>query len=198
MGKSHHIRKQEIVEATLELAAEQGLRNLTTQAIAARVGIAQPTIFRHFASRDAIFSAVIDWVAGNLLQVLEQLEYEHTPPDERLRRLLQQQLAFIGTRRGIPRVIFSDRLHVESPELKAAVRDIYQRLLGRIVLLLEEGQASGCFRADLHAEETARHIGALLHGTLVRWSIQDFAFALEEEADVLWRFLQPALTPARH
>jgi AcrR family transcriptional regulator len=29
------------------------------------VGIAQPTIFRHFNSRDAIFGAVVGWVADN-------------------------------------------------------------------------------------------------------------------------------------
>jgi AcrR family transcriptional regulator len=188
LGKSHDIRRREIVEATLELAAEQGIKNLTTQAIAERVGIAQPTIFRHFSSRDAIFAAVVGWVADNLLHVLEQLEHEHASPDERLR-----QLAFIGKRRGIPRVIFSDRLHVESPALKAAVREIYQHLLGRIACLLEEGRACGCFRADLDPEQGARYIGALLQGTIMRWSIQDFAFPLEAEAETLWGFLHPAL-----
>ncbi|WP_127476859.1 TetR/AcrR family transcriptional regulator [Sulfurivermis fontis] len=193
MGKSHDIRRQEIVEATLELAAEQGIKNLTTQAIATRVGIAQPTIFRHFKSRDAIFGAVVGWAADHLLQVLEQLEHEHTPPDDRLRRLLQQQLAFIGKWRGIPRVVFSDRLQVESPALKAAVREIYHRLLVRIADLLEEGRVCGCFRADLDVEQGARYIGALLQGTVMRWSIQDFSYPLETEADSLWSFLRPAL-----
>lgn len=193
MGKSHNIRKQEIVEATLELAAEHGLRNLTTQAIAERVGIAQPTIFRHFRSRDAIFVAVIGWVTDNLFHVLEHLEHEHTPPDERLRCLLQRQLAFIGKRRGIPRVVFSDRLHVESPALKLAVREIYLRLIGRITRLLEEGRDRGCFRPDLEPEQTALYISALLQGTIMRWSIMDFSFSLEDEADTLWHFLRPAL-----
>lgn len=102
-------------------------------------------------------------------------------------------LAFIGKRRGIPRVISSDRLHVGSPALKAAVREIYQRLLGRIARLLDEGQAGGCFRADLEPEQGARYIGAVLQGTIMRWSIQDFAFPLEAEADTLWGFLHPAL-----
>lgn len=193
MGKSHDIRKQEIVEATLELAAEQGLKNLTTQAIAERVGIAQPTIFRHFRSRDAIFGAVVSWVADHLLQILQQLEQQHAPPDERLRCLLQRQLAFVGKRRGIPRVVFSDRLHVESPALKAAVRDISQHLLARIARLLEEGRDCGCFRADLDAEQGARYIGALLQGTIMRWSIQDFSYPLEDEAESLWGFIKPAL-----
>ncbi len=195
MGKSHDIRRQEIVEATLDLAAEQGLKKLTTQAIAERVGIAQPTIFRHFKSRDAIFGAVIGWVAENIFRVLDQLESEQLAADQRLHRLLQRQLAFAGRRRGIPRLLFSDRLHVESPELKAAVREIYQRIIARIAGLLREGQMEGCFRNDLDAEQTALFIGALMQGTILRWSMMDFAFPLEDEAEGLWTFLWPTLRP---
>jgi AcrR family transcriptional regulator len=195
MGKSHDIRRQEIVEATLDLAAEQGLKKLTTQAIAERVGIAQPTIFRHFKSRDAIFGAVIGWVAENIFRVLEQLESEQVAADQRLRRLLQRQLAFAGRRRGIPRLLFSDRLHVESPELKAAVREIYQRIIARIAALLQEGRTQGCFRSDLDPEQTALFIGALMQGTILRWSMMDFGFALEDEAEALWAFLWPTLRP---
>ncbi|PKM46200.1 MAG: TetR family transcriptional regulator [Gammaproteobacteria bacterium HGW-Gammaproteobacteria-1] len=195
MGKSHDIRRQEIVEATLDLAAEQGLKKLTTQAIAERVGIAQPTIFRHFKSRDAIFGAVIGWVAENIFRVLEQLESEQLAADQRLRRLLQRQLAFAGRRRGIPRLLFSDRLHVESPELKAAVREIYQRIIARIAALLQEGRTQGCFRSDLDPEQTALFIGALMQGTILRWSMMDFGFELEDEAEALWTFLWPTLRP---
>lgn len=195
MGKSHDIRRQEIVEATLDLAAEQGLKKLTTQAIAERVGIAQPTIFRHFKSRDAIFGAVIGWVAENIFRVLEQLESEQVAADQRLRRLLQRQLAFAGRRRGIPRLLFSDRLHVESPELKAAVREIYQCIIARIAALLQEGRTQGCFRSDLDPERTALFIGALMQGTMLRWSMMDFGFALEDEAEALWTFLWPTLRP---
>lgn len=195
MGKSTDIRQQEIIEATMDLAAEQGIKKLTTQAIADRVGIAQPTIFRHFKTRDAIFAAAVGWIAENMFYLLDQLEGTQAPADERLHWLLKRQMAFVDKRRGIPRLMFSDRLHVESPQLKAAVREIYQRILKRIARLLVEGQEAGRFRADLDAEETARFIGALMQGTVMRWSLLDFSFSLEEEAEAMWRLVWSALAP---
>ena len=51
MGKPQEERRKEIVQATMDLAAEQGIKKVTTQAIADKVGIAQPTVFRHFKTR---------------------------------------------------------------------------------------------------------------------------------------------------
>ncbi|WJW76387.1 TetR/AcrR family transcriptional regulator [Thiohalobacter sp. IOR34] len=193
MGKPHAERQQEIIEAALSLAAEQGVQRVTTQAIADRVGIAQPTVFRHFRSRDAIFAAAIDWLAGRMLQALQPCLDADAPADERLRRLLATQLDFITRHRGLPRVLFSDRLHLESPILKTAVQQVMQRYTGQIAGLLAEGIEEGCFRADLDTAAAARHIAALLQGLIMRWSIFDFEFALEKEAMPLWDFVHPAL-----
>lgn len=195
MGKATDIRQQEIIDATLALAAEQGVGRITTQAIADRVGIAQPTVFRHFKNRDAILEAVVARLAENLFELLDELAAEALPADERLHQLLRRQMAFVNERRGFPRILFSDRLHVESPALKEAVRMIYLQIIRRISDLLGEGIESGRFRRGLDLQQTALFIGALLQGTVLRWSIMDFAFPLEEAADPMWEFLWPVLRP---
>ncbi len=193
MGKPHEQRKQEIIEAAMELAAEQGVKRVTTQAIADRVGIAQPTVFRHFKTRDAIFSSAIDFLAGNLFRALEGFFTSNAAADERLQKLIQRQLEFVSKHKGLPRLLFSDRLHLESPTLKAAVQKVMSRYVERVAIIISDGQKSGVFRADLDAEETARYIAALVQGLIMRWSIFDFGFALKDEADDLWRFIHAAI-----
>lgn len=160
MGKPHEERKQEIIEAAMELAAEQGVKRVTTQAIADRVGIAQPTVFRHFKTRDAIFAAAIDWLAMGLFKALGVFFTGSGPADERLRKLIARQLEFISKNKGLPRLLFSDRLHLESPSLKAAVQKVMNRYTEQIANLIREGQESGCFRADLDPDETGRYVAA--------------------------------------
>lgn len=195
MGKKHEERKEEIIQGALELAAEQGVKRVTTQAIADRVGIAQPTIFRHFPNRDAIFGAAIEGVAAALFKILGRHFEGPEPADERLHAVVVRHLEFIDRRHGIPRVLFSDRLHSESPGLKAVVQRIMGRYTGRLARLLEEGVAEGRFREDLDPEEAARHIFALIQGTLMRWSISDFSFSLAEEAERLWGFIRAGVAP---
>ena len=195
MGKKHEERKEEIIQGALELAAEQGVKRVTTQAIADKVGIAQPTIFRHFPNRDAIFGAAIEGVAAGLFKILGRHFDGAEPADQRLHAVVVRHLQFIDRRKGIPRVLFSDRLHSESPGLKAVVQRIMGRYTERLARLLEEGVAEGRFRADLDVEATARHIFALVQGTLMRWSIYDFGFSLEAEAERVWGFVWLAVAP---
>jgi TetR/AcrR family transcriptional regulator len=194
MRKSSDERREEIIQAVLELAAEQGVKQVTTQAIADRVGIAQPTVFRHFKTRDAILRAALEWISKGLMAVLTPLLSGRGPADVRLRQLLTRQLQFISQRRGLPRLLFSERLHLEDPELKAVVVRIMESYRSRVSALLSEGVGQGCFRDDLDADETAALIVALIQGLVMRWSLTDFSTPLDEQGEALWRLLHPALT----
>lgn len=191
--KTHEERKDEIIRGALELAGETGVKDVTAQAIADRIGIAQPTIFRHFKTRDAIFRAAMEWIANTLFGVLEGLASSSDPADERLRKLLQRQLTFISKQRGLPRLLFSDRLHLEDPALKATVRRIMERYMRHLEGILRNGVESGLFRAELDPEATSRWIAATVQGLVMRWSIYDFNFQLQDEAEALWQFLKPVL-----
>jgi AcrR family transcriptional regulator len=190
--KSHETRREEIIQSALELAAETGTKKVTAQAIADRVGIAQPTVFRHFKNRSAIFRGAMEWIANALFGVLEGVNGD-APADERLRKLLGRQLAFIGKRRGVARLLFSDRLHLEDPELKLTVRRIMERYMGHLETIVRDGVESGCFRHSLEPAETSRFIAATVQGLVMRWSIYDFEFRLDDQAEALWHFLEPAL-----
>jgi AcrR family transcriptional regulator len=49
-----------ILEATIELAAEAGVDDLTLDAIAARAEVGRPTIYRRWASKEALLSEALD------------------------------------------------------------------------------------------------------------------------------------------
>lgn len=197
MRKSHEQRKREIIEAALELAADTGVTRATTAAIAARVGIAQPTVFRHFPDRDAIFRAAIDWVGQGMEAEVAPCFEGAEPADRRLRAVLNAQLAYIARFKGMPRILFSDRLHLESPELKTAVRTIMGGLAERLAGLIREGAEQGRFPSVTDPEAAAWQVIALIQGTLLRWSLHDFAFSLEDQGEPLFQFVAGALGAPR-
>jgi AcrR family transcriptional regulator len=193
--KSHEERKADIIQGALELASETGVKEVTAQAIADRVGIAQPTIFRHFSSRDAIFRAAMEWIAKAIFSMLEGLNQAGGPADERLQKLLARQLTLVSKQRGLPRLLFSDRLHTEDPELRATVQRIMERYIAHLESIIQSGIDAGEFRRELDPVLTARFIAATIQGLIMRWSIYEFAFDLEAEAERLWAFFAPALKP---
>lgn len=193
MGKPTETRRAEIVAGALGVAAEQGVKAATTQAIANRVGIAQSTIFRHFKNRDEIFCAAIEEIGANMLQTLEPCFSGAAPADARLRDLIRTQLNYVNKNRSLPRILFSDSLHIESPQLKQNVQRVMRNYTDRIALLLREGIESGCFDGRFDPDTTARHLAMLIQGLLMRWSVFDFHFDLESEAEPLWALFSRAI-----
>src|SRR4029453_17720983 len=63
---SGEARQQQIVETVLDLVAEHGADGVSVQAIADRIGLTQPAVFRHFRSKEAIWVAVMTWLEGQL------------------------------------------------------------------------------------------------------------------------------------
>ncbi|MCW9039767.1 MAG: TetR family transcriptional regulator C-terminal domain-containing protein, partial [Rhodospirillales bacterium] len=117
------------------------------------------------------------------------------PADRRLRAVITAHLAVIATRRGIPRLLFSDRLHLEDPALKSVALRIMKRYAGRLAGVLREGAECGVFRRDLASDDVAVLIVTLIQGAVLRWSLCDFEFQLSEQADPIWAFLWPVIRP---
>lgn len=53
-------RRQRIIEAALELFSQKGFRGTTTKQIAEAAGCSEAMIFKHFATKDALYSAILE------------------------------------------------------------------------------------------------------------------------------------------
>ena len=186
-------RRAEIIQSSLELASEVGIAKVSTQAIADRVGIAQATVFRHFKTRNDIFRAVLEFVSGSVFKVLEGQMLSGKPADVRLETFIRRHLAMVSKMKGVPRILFSDRLHVEDPELKKTVQNIVTKLTKNIAKLIKDGIDEGVFDKGVNPDQMARMTITLLQGSIVRWSIFDFGYKLTDTADEIWDVLWPAL-----
>lgn len=195
--KSSEERKAEIIEAALNLMAETGTRDVTAQAIADRIGIAQPTVFRHFRTRDAIFRNALRFIANQILSILEVTMAGENQAEQSLHRLLHRQISVVSRNKGLPRLLFSDRLHLEDPDLKVIVRNVMDRYIKHVQYLIEDGQADGSFDREIDARKSAEFVAASIQGLMLRWSIYDFEFALEDESENLWDFIHAALRPKK-
>ena len=55
-------RKEEIILVTLELAAENGLNNVSMAQIAEKMGIRKPSLYNHFKSKEEIIAAMYQYL----------------------------------------------------------------------------------------------------------------------------------------
>jgi AcrR family transcriptional regulator len=66
--------RERIERAALELFAEQGVEGATTRDIARRAGLAEGTLYRHFATKEELAHSMFLEVSGRLTRRLDQAE----------------------------------------------------------------------------------------------------------------------------
>ena len=138
------LRQASLVEAAVRLAAHSSPATITTADLAHAVGITQGAVFRHFASKETIWLAVLDWTIDALLTRLQTAADAQTDPVLALRAVFLAHVDFAVAHPGVPRVIFQELQHAGDTPLKARVRDLmqlYRQLLLRLLSAAQTQQA---------------------------------------------------------
>ena len=142
-------RQAGLVEAALLLAAQRSPSDITTADLARAVGITQGAVFRHFASKEAIWLAALDWTAATLmtrLQAAADAELAAAQGDASLAALRAVFIAhvdFIVAHPGVPRVVFQELQHAHDTPLKLRVRGLLRQYRTLLTGLLQRAQAQG-------------------------------------------------------
>ncbi|MFO8034345.1 MAG: TetR family transcriptional regulator [Candidatus Bipolaricaulota bacterium] len=178
-------RKEEVVEASLDLIARLGIRGLTTARLAERVELSEAALYRHFSSKVDIVRATIETVGQQLMETLVDSAANGTP-SERLHRALEAQLVFIERRPAMPRILFSDEIHFNEDTLREQLYGVITEYKDYIVSLLSEGVAVGEFRDDLDVNAAAQAFLGLVQAQVLVWSLSEGQSVPRERVHQLW------------
>ena len=158
-GHSKHLpadeRRAATVEAVVDLAAEQNPSDITTTAIAQRMGLTQEALFRHFPTKDAILQAVMSWVTERLLARVDKAAEGTTSPVAALEAVFMTHIDFVSEHPGVPRMLFGELQRPGETLPKRMVQTLIQHYGERLHRLLEAGKAQGELDAGLDVEAAA-------------------------------------------
>ena len=158
-GRPRHLpaeaRRAATVEAVVDLAARQNPSDITTAAIAQRMGLTQGALFRHFPTKDAILQAVMSWVAERLLARVDKAAQGATSPLAALEAVFMTHVEFVTEHPGVPRMIFGELQRSAETLPKRMVRTLIQRYGERLHRLLEAGKSRGELDAKLDVDAAA-------------------------------------------
>jgi AcrR family transcriptional regulator len=139
-------RKAEIVDAALQLFAENGYERTTVEKIIGELGVAKGCFYHHFRSKDDVFAACVVAVAERLVdEDLAIFENRSVSPSARLLAYVDRAYERTATAASSELMAdlhsrtFSDLHHRVSHEVAAQLRPA-------LTTLLEEGGAAGEFR----------------------------------------------------
>lgn len=185
--KSTRIRKEEIVQAALEVIGEKGVRALTITALANSAGMSEANIYRHFSGKDEIFSALADYIGSEVMGKAATVAGGSRKPLEKLETIFFSHITIIAEHPGIPRFVFSDDVHLTYRDLSEALALRIGRYVETIAGIIAAGIAEGELKTGLSPHETALTLLGMIQFTALRWTISNASFEIRPEAEKLWQ-----------
>ncbi len=161
-------RRAVTVEAVVELAAVQNPSEITTAAIAKHMNLTQGALFRHFPSKDAIWQAVMEWVAERLLARIDGAAKGIDSPISALEAMFMSHVGFVSDHPGVPRMMFGELQRAEATPAKRTVQTLIQRYGERLHRLIEQGKACGELPASLDNEAAATLFIGTIQGLVMQ------------------------------
>lgn len=148
-------RRSVTVEAVVALAATRNPGDITTAAIAKHMHVTQGALFRHFPTKDAIWQAVMEWVAERLLARIETAAQQHESPIAALQAMFMSHVEFVSDHPGVPRMLFGELQRSESTPAKRMAQTLIQRYGERVRALIDSGRANGEVYATVDSDAAA-------------------------------------------
>lgn len=187
----HRARYRErIIDAAIDLVAEQGAAKSSMAALAQRAGVGRATVYKYFPSIEDALLAHVEREVKACSTRLESICEDSDDPLDRLRGYIDVQLdTFAGQRH---RLSWST---IDQADLSAAAmlsfRAHLEKLLAPLVEILSGGVAHGVLRADadpvLHARMIVKVLGSLREDIILG------QLAPATAADAVWKLVTGGL-----
>lgn len=183
--QSTELRQAEIIATMLRLAAERNPADITTTDIAKAMRVTQGALFRHFATKEAIRLAVVEWIEAQLLGAL--LAARQAAPDAlaALRAMFLAHVRFAQAYPGVPRLIFAELQQAEASPVRLMVHKIMQRYRQVLAETLALAMAAKRIRADVDCQAAASLFLGGIQGLVIQSMLSGSDAALERQAEAV-------------
>ncbi len=140
-------REDAIVSAVNRLLAEKGFDAMTVDEVAAEVGIAKASLYRHFPSKEDLAAAAMVRVMQRAMAFLDSLD-DQAPPLQRLKNVARwtMQVQLAGEMPSLPSQNSSLRAALE---VNTAYIELLMAISERLGSWIEAAQAEGDLQAGL-------------------------------------------------
>ncbi|MGY6631088.1 MAG: TetR/AcrR family transcriptional regulator [Wenzhouxiangella sp.] len=147
-------RERLLMAASREFS-EVGFASASIASIAARASVGKSTVFHHFASKDALYLAVIQQAALDFGQQLDTVLSLEQDPLKTLEDFQGRHLEHIDRNAEIARLVLRELLEPGSERAVALVRDVLAANFSRLSSFLAQAAERGMVRKDVDPASAA-------------------------------------------
>lgn len=191
------LRKEQILDATLEIIAENGPSAVNTSEISRRVGIVPSALYRHFSGRENLIDALLERTEAQLREILERISGEDGDSLARLKRNFFLHIEMIRKNPGIPKLIFSDAIAFGAPQRKKKLLSILKTYMKSLESIVVTGQEEETISREILPRAAAFILVSLAQTTAIMLNLTENEVDITPAAESAWIIIEQGIIPGK-
>jgi TetR/AcrR family transcriptional regulator len=178
-------RRVQILQTLAAMLEQPGTERITTAALAARLGVSEAALYRHFASKAQMFEGLIDFIETSIFTLVNQIVEREPDGALQARRIAAAVLQFGAANPGMTRVMVGDALVLEHERLGARMNQFFDRVESQLRQCLRPAaEAAGSGTPTVDSAAMASALVCLVAGRLQRYARSGFRRSPLEHLDL--------------
>ena len=183
--------REKIFRAAMQLFAERGFFQTTTEDITEAADVGQGTFFNYFPTKQHVLTVLTEKQIEKVMQARQETEAGEIPIHDVLNRLMHRIAQEPGKSQALTRSLMAAFL--SNDEVRKFVRDTMARGRENLGEIITQGQRRGEIRPDLKPADLAMTFQRNVIGTLLLWAMQnegDLDAWIEKTFNDFWRMVE--------
>jgi len=159
-------RKLQILQTVAQMLEQPKGEKITTAALAAKLGLSEAALYRHFASKAQMFEGLIEFIEQTVFGLINKITQEEKSGLRQVEAIMAMLLSFAQKNRGMTRVLTGDALVNENERLQQRINQMLDRIEATLKQSLRMAATQGGMGA---ATDVGAHANLLVCYVIGRW-----------------------------
>lgn len=184
---------QQIIQAALEVIAENGYHASQVSKIAKKANVADGTIYLYFKNKEDILISVFRERMGQFIHKIKNAIEDKETASEKLLTLIQMHYAQLTESPYLAKVTQLE-LRQSKPELRREINKVLKSYLDVIDSIIEHGIKENEIRDDIHPRLMRQMIFGTIDETVTTWVMKNERYNLLDQVEDVHSLLLNGLT----
>jgi len=191
--KKNKPKYKQIIEAAVEVIAENGYHSSQVSKIAKKAGVADGTIYLYFKNKEDILISVFKEKMGNFVEQIKKNIDKQPTTSDKLFTLISTHFEQLAKNHHLA-VVTQLELRQSKKALRFEINNVLKSYLNVIDEVIQYGIDHNVFRHDLNIPLVRQMIFGTLDEIVMTWVMKDHRYDLVEQAKYVHQLIINGIT----
>lgn len=186
-------RRDQILQALVEMLEKNPGARITTATLAKTVGVSEAALYRHFPSKAKMFEGLITFIEDTVFSRIKLILEDCDTALERSENIMTLILTFSEKNPGMCRLLAGDALAGETDRLRSRIMQFFDRIETQIKQVLREAELKERLVPTQTVGAAANILVAILEGRIRQYVRTEFKQKPTQHWPEEWQMIKPQL-----